>query len=283
MSRKPRVEYQGAIFHVIQRGNNKETIFPKDREKGFFLDELKSLKKVYNYHLLGYVLLSNHYHLIIQTLDEPLQKIMHRLNSTFARYYNFFQEHSGHVFQGRYKAILVLDERYLFALLRYIHQNPVRAGICDSVDQYPWSSDECYRQNKEGFVDIQIILDMLNDRREKALRKYSLFMAHKELDLAKEFEEAQIIGETVHRTVVEYNKVEDGLSSLKLKSLDDILKETGPSPEEFQLIKDGSRLRKLTSYKKEYVRQARNERYTLEEIGNNISLSQGAIFKLVNK
>ena len=281
MGRKPRIEYQGAIFHVIQRGNNKETIFPRDRDKGFFLEELKSLKKVYNFRLLGHVLLNNHYHLIIQTLDEPLQKIMHRLNSTFARYFNFFQERSGHVFQGRYKAILVLEDRYLFALLRYIHQNPVRAGICDSVDKYPWSSDESYRQNKDDFVDIQIILDMFNSHRKKALHKYSLFMAEKELDLSKEFEEVQLIGETKHQTVVQNNKAEDGLSSPKRKGLDYILKEAVPSLEEFQLIKEGSRSRKLTPYKKEYVRQARSERYTLEEIGNNISLSQVAILKML--
>jgi putative transposase len=281
LSRKPRVEYQGAIFHVIQRGNNKETIFPRDRGKIFFLQELKSLKKVYNFRLLGYVLLNNHYHLIIQTLDDPLQKIMHRLNSTFAHYFNFFQERSGHVFQGRYKAILVLEERYLFALLRYIHQNPVRAGICDSVDKYPWSSDESYRRNNEDFVDIQIILDMFNGHREKALHNYCLFMAEKELDLSKEFEEVQLIGETKLQTVVENNKAEDVLSSSKRKGLDDILKEAVPSLEEFQLIKEGSRLRKLTPFKKEYVRQARSERYTLEEIGNNINLSQVAILKMV--
>jgi hypothetical protein len=202
---------------------------------------------------------------------------MHRLNSTFGRYYNISQERSGHVFQGRYKAILVLDERYLFTLLRYIHQNPVRAGICASVDQYPWSSDGCYRQNKAGFVEIHLILDMFADHREKALLEYCQFMAQKELDLSKEFEEVKEIGETVHQTVGEDNKVEDR------KSLDVILKETGPSPEEFQLIKDGARLRKLTPYKKEYVLRALSQRYTLEEIGKNIGLSQAAIFKLANK
>lgn len=283
MGRKPRVEYKGAIFHAIQRGNNKEAIFPRDRDKGFFLEELKSLKKVFHFRLLGYVILSNHYHLLLQTLDEPLQKIMHRLNSTFGRYYNISQERSGHVFQGRYKAILVLDERYLFALLRYIHQNPVRAGICASVDQYPWSSDGWYRQNKAGFVDIHIILDMFADHREKALRDYFQFMALKELDLSKEYEEVKVIRETGHRTVGDDNKVDEGLSPLNRKSLDVILKETGSSHEEFQLIKDGSRLRKLTPYKKEYVRRALNQRYTLEEIGKNIGLSQAAIFKLANK
>jgi putative transposase len=280
--RKPRLEYKGAIYHVIQRGNNKEAVFSRNKDIVFFLEELKSLKEVFHFHLLGYVVLNNHYHLLIQTMDEPLQKIMHRLNSAFGRFYNYYKERSGHVFQGRYKAILVLDDSYLFALLRYIHENPMRAGICDSVDKYPWSSDWCYRQNKAGLVDIEIILDMFADNREKAVREYCRFIAQKELELTKEFEGPQRIGETGHRTKGGDNKAESGLSSPSRKSLDVLLKETGCSSEDYQLIKKGSRLRKLIPYKKEYVCQAVNLRYSLEEIGNNISISQSAVCYLKN-
>ena len=96
--------------------------------------------------------MNNHYHIIIQTMDKKLQEIMHQINNKCSKYFNVKYKRVGHVFQGRYKAVLVQDERYLLKLIRYVHQNPVRAGICELVEQHKWSSDKYYRNNMKSFM-----------------------------------------------------------------------------------------------------------------------------------
>jgi REP element-mobilizing transposase RayT len=110
----------------------------------------------------GYVLMDDHYHIIIQTLDKKLQDIMHQINNKYSKYFNGKYKRVGHVFQGRYKAVLVQDERYLLKLLRYVHQNPIRAGICKLVGDYKWNSDIYYRKNIDSFVNTRVIFEMLN-------------------------------------------------------------------------------------------------------------------------
>ena len=125
------------------------------------------------YQVFGFVLMDNHYHIIIQTLDKKLQEIMHQINSKYSKYFNAKYKRVGHVFQGRYKAILVQDERYLVELLRYVHQNPVEAGICKLVEDYKWSSDIVYRKSIKGFVSSETVLDMLDKERKAAIKKYN--------------------------------------------------------------------------------------------------------------
>lgn len=141
MGRPWREEYQGGIYHVIARGNNKEYIFKKSIDKGYFIKQLKETAEGMNYRIFGYVLMDNHYHILVQTMDKKLQEIMHQINNKYSKYFNAKYKRIGHVFQGRYKAILVQDERYLIGVLRYIHQNPVQANICETVSGYKWSSD----------------------------------------------------------------------------------------------------------------------------------------------
>lgn len=98
-----------------------------------------------NYSIFGYVLMDNHYHILIQTMDKKLQEIMHQINNKYSKYFNCKYKRVGHVFQGRYESIIVQDERYLLGVIRYIHQNPTKANICHTVDEYKWSSDVFYR------------------------------------------------------------------------------------------------------------------------------------------
>ena len=140
MARKPRIEYSGAFYHVITRGNRKETIFfdAEDREK--FLDKLLEYKKRYNFILYAYTLMNNHIHLLIETEETPLSKIMQGLLQSHAQWHNRKYKTVGHLFQGRYKAILCDRNEYLLVLVRYIHLNPVRAGIVKDPADYRWSS-----------------------------------------------------------------------------------------------------------------------------------------------
>jgi REP element-mobilizing transposase RayT len=159
MGRKPRIEYEGAVYHVIQRGNNKKYIFEKAEDKKFILQTISEVKDIMGTRLFGYVIMSNHYHLLLKTEGKPLNIVMHLINSRYGRYYNGKYGCTGHVFEGRYKGILVKDDKYLLSLLKYIHQNPLRANMTNKVEDYKWCSDRYYRNNKTDFVDIDFILN----------------------------------------------------------------------------------------------------------------------------
>jgi len=180
MGRPWREEYNGGIYHVIARGNNKEYIFKESIDKGYFLKQLKEYSKGMEYRLCGYVLMDNHYHIIIQTYSKKLQETMHQINNKYSKYFNSKYKRVGHIFQGRYKSVLVQDERYLLSLLRYIHQNPIKAHICESIDNYKWSSDVFYRNNIHSFIYIDTIMDMLSRDRKEAIEKYKEYKEYME-------------------------------------------------------------------------------------------------------
>ncbi len=273
MGRLRRVEYTGGVFHVIARGNNKEYIFNENIDKGYFIKQIKETIAGMGYKVFGFVLMSNHYHLIVQIFDKKLQEIMHQINSKYSKYFNKKYERVGHVFQGRYKAILVQDERYLIDLLRYVHQNPVRAGICDSPDEYKWSSDVFYLSNLPGFICIDVVLDILNKNRKTAIKMYSELMKEK---LDKDYDNLKVIGDEAYQIMCMNGKVD-----VEKKKLDEILADTGIEAEDYCLLKTGSRKRSLTACKLEYIRAALDLCYTNKEIGENISTTESAIKNLI--
>lgn len=272
MGRRPRQEYEGAVYHVIQRGNNREAIFGDDINKESLINNIFNYISVMKYSIYGYVIMSNHYHLIMRTSDIPLQKIMHRINNTYSKYYNKQKNRTGHVFGDRYKAIPVLDETYLLTLVRYIHQNPVRAKICGTAKEYGWSSDFFYRHEIKGNLDIDFVLDLFSPDREKALRLYEEFLNVPETE---NYDEKKTIGQEVKPVVT----VPDPPAS---QQLDEILIDTGVSLDNFKLIKAGSRKRELTPYKIMYVKKAFQLNYPLKEIGDNINITDAAVSKLVS-
>ena len=280
MPRKRRIEYRGALYHVIQRGNNREYIFENNLYKGYLIKIIRETKIKYDFKLYGYVIMDNHYHLIIQTIDIPISKIMHNINFKYGKYYNYKEERVGPVFEGRYRGILVEDERYLLQLLKYIHSNPIKAEMCSAIDKYKWSSDIFYRRNMKSIVDIDEILDMISSNRIEAIKKYMDFMNDESKDeqLAPSmFENTQVIGNSKlkEQILTEHNR--EGMS------LDDILKEICPSEVEYNLIKSLSRKRYLTQYKVEYVKKARTFNYSYNEIGKHIGISGVAATKLEEK
>lgn len=273
MGRLWREEYKGGIYHVIVRGNNKEYIFKESIDKGYFVKQIKETVEGMGYKVFGFVLMDNHYHIIVQTFDKKLQEIMHQINNKYSKYFNCKYKRVGHVFQGRYKAVLVQDERYLAELLRYVHQNPIEAYICKSVEKYKWSSDIFYRKNIKGFVCIDVVLDMLDKDRESAIKKYRELMTEK---ADKDYDGVKVIGDEAYQIMcMSRNKNE------ARKRLDEILIDTGICMEDYYLVKAGSRKRALTAYKLEYARAALNLKYTNKEIGENISTTESAIKELV--
>ncbi len=144
MPRPPRVEFEGALYHVITRGNNRQAIFKDEADYRTFLGLLERGKQKHPFYLYAYVLMPNHVHLLLERQTDSLSRIMQRLLTGYAQYWNRKYRKVGHVFQGRYKAILCQKDAYLSELVRYIHLNPVRAKMVRRPEDYVWSSHRAY-------------------------------------------------------------------------------------------------------------------------------------------
>ncbi|MDD2427153.1 MAG: transposase [Eubacteriales bacterium] len=263
MPRRPRINAPGMIYHIFQRGNNKEYIFDRDEDKLSILYLLEEHTQKADFELLAFVIMSNHYHLILQLKEAPMHIFMHRIISNFAKSYNKRQRRSGHVFEGRYNSIPVKDEPHLLDLLRYVHQNPVRAGICKQVHEYAWSSDQFYRkQDYEGLINTALILDSLSDKRPGAIEMYIDFMNEPVNKGTDFFESVPLIGD-------------------KKKHLDDLLFESCQDEAICRAIRSGSSVPDLMPYKKQFARAARKVGYPMAAIGEHISISQSSISRLL--
>ncbi|MDF2672566.1 MAG: transposase [Clostridiales bacterium] len=173
MGRKNRFIYEGAIYHIYQRGNNKEYIFEDDKIKSFILKYLKEYNKKFDYEILAYVIMNNHYHLLIKTNKSPIDQIMFYLNNLLGKYINDKLNRTGHAFEDRYKCELVETDTYLIWLLRYIHRNPVRANMCNDVKDYRWSSHRFYQYYRASlFINTSFILGMFGNDKESAINVY---------------------------------------------------------------------------------------------------------------
>jgi len=163
----------------------------------------------------------------------------------------------------------------LIALVKYIHLNPIRAGVCKKLRDYPWSSDGCYRTTEPGFVKTELLLDMLSQDRKKSLENYTLLMENDN-------------DPDINELIITENKNKEGRIKIKKidsvrKPLDEILKEAGIKQEELELIKSGSRLRRFTSVKNEYAKSASKHGYSLNEIACHIGVSSVAVFKYISR
>ncbi|HEY7555394.1 MAG TPA: transposase [Candidatus Binatia bacterium] len=178
MARKPRVEYAGAFYHVICRGNQSQVIFGSNADRKYYLERLEEYRQRYEFKVYAYVLMSNHIHLLIETGEVALSKIMQGLQQKYTRYYNHKYKKVGHLFQGRYKAILCDRQAYLLELVRYLHLNPGRMRAPMDPWKYPWSSHAAYL-GKSRLVRINTwsVLGELNRSVGQARRAYLRFMA----------------------------------------------------------------------------------------------------------
>ena len=178
MARPLRICYPGAFYHITARGNERKAIFKSNQDRVKFLSYLETAHKRYGALIHGYCLMDNHYHLLLETPGENLSQVMHHINGAYTTYYNVKRKRSGHLFQGRYKAIVVEKDAYCQELSRYIHLNPVRAGIVKSVDEYPWSSYLSYIGKREEveWLETGYVLAYFGKRVGTARRKYREFV-----------------------------------------------------------------------------------------------------------
>src|SRR5215475_13753556 len=144
MARRPRLLAPGILYHVIVRGNQKQKTFLRDSDYQAYLERLGRYRRRWGVIVYAYCLMPNHVHLLVETGSQPISKFMQGLQQSYTQYFNRKHRKVGHLFQGRYKAIVCDKDEYLLTLIRYIHYNPVRAKMVHNTDQYPYSGHRNY-------------------------------------------------------------------------------------------------------------------------------------------
>jgi putative transposase len=172
MVRSLRVEYPGAFYHIFNRGNSKENIFLTNRDREKFLEYLETSVDRFSLIIHAYCLMDNHYHLIVETPEANLSKALQWLNVSYAVYFNKKKKRSGHLFQGRFKAVLISADEYLKILSRYIHLNPVRAQIVSRPHEYKWSSYNALTGTTESpaWLATDYLLSYFHKTRKNAMQ-----------------------------------------------------------------------------------------------------------------
>lgn len=165
--RRARVTYQGAFHHAMNRGFEGRPIFGDDHDKNTFVDLLVRLQELLKIRVLAYSMMSNHYHLILQNTSNRMDDFFKQLNGQFGQYYRKQHGGKGYVFQDRYKSMLIQDEGYLLMSIAYVLNNPVKAGLCTSFSEYPWSSGSLYFSGKDTqSIDCEYVESLINSEEE---------------------------------------------------------------------------------------------------------------------
>ncbi len=188
MPRRAREKSNTGIYHVMVRGINKQVIFNDEKDKHNFVSALKRYKKICGYEIYGYCLMSNHVHLLLREGKETIGQAMKRIGASYVYWYNLKYDRCGHLFQDRFKSENIEDDKYLMAVLRYIHQNPLKAGMVEDLAAYKWSSYNEYLRQKPIFTDTQFFLNLFNPEPKKAVKMFIDFMSLENQDIFLEDE-----------------------------------------------------------------------------------------------
>lgn len=189
MARPLRIEYTGAWYHVMNRGRHGEKIFADSEDFKAFIALLRETSEMFALRIAAFCLMSNHYHILVQTPAGNLSRAMRHINGVYTQRYNRRLGIDGQLFRGRYKSVLVEEDSYLLELLRYIHRNPVRAQMCSNVDDYPWSSHKGYISSAEkwNWLYKDFLLNMFTPKKQKARRQYKEFVYCEDSDQITDF------------------------------------------------------------------------------------------------
>jgi REP element-mobilizing transposase RayT len=197
MARPLRIEFPGAVYHVTSRGNARSDIFEDDNDRHLFLSILGQTVKRFNWLCHAYCLMGNHYHLLIETLEGNLSVGMRHLNGVYTQAYNRLHDMDGHVFKGRFKAVLVEKQSHLLELCRYVVLNPVRAHMVERAEQYPWSSylPTLGKSAVPDYLSTAWLLANFSDSLPESRRLYRQFV--KEGMVAKETPWEKLSGQVI--------------------------------------------------------------------------------------
>ena len=187
MSRKAREKSSTGIYHVILRGINGQVIFKDNEDYKKLIQTINEYKEISGYEIYAFCLMNNHIHLLMKEGKEDLGIVFRRIGASYVYWYNKKYKRRGHLFQDRYKSEPVEDDKYFLTVLRYIHQNPIKAGIETNISKYPWSSYNEYL-GKENICDIKFALDFFADEKKRAVDLFKKFNSEENDDKCFEYE-----------------------------------------------------------------------------------------------
>ncbi|MCF6138808.1 transposase [Pseudalkalibacillus berkeleyi] len=210
MPRRARRKSSSGIYHVILRGINRQTIFEDAEDKKRFVKTLKKYKDICHFKLYSYCLMNNHIHLLLKEMEEPISDTIKRISSSYVYWYNMKYDRCGHLFQARYKSECVEDSAYFLTVLRYIHQNPVKAGIEKDVFECEWTSMGEYL-HETNIVDVDKAIGFYSVNREESMK---LFIEH-----MKQSNDDQCMDDSYVNVRVDDHVVRKYLSELGVKNV----------------------------------------------------------------
>jgi putative transposase len=195
MPRGAREKSSSGIYHVVLRGINKQRIFEDNQDYCKFLEIIKTNKDKSGYIIYAYCLMNNHIHLLIKEVAEPLGNTFRRIGASFVYWYNWKYNRCGHLFQDRFKSEPVETDSYFLTVLRYIHQNPTKAGMVKEIEQYPWSSYQEYTTKAE-ICDTKFALKLFSEDYQEALELWEKFNYAQNNDRCLEYDDGNRLNDT---------------------------------------------------------------------------------------
>jgi putative transposase len=281
MARPLRIQYDGALYHITSRGNARKAIYRDDEDRRMFLDTLFNVNKRYKWICHAYCLMNNHYHLIIETPEGNLSKGARQLNGVYTQKYNRRHHKVGHIFQGRYKAILIEKESHLLEVCRYVVLNPVRAKAVAKAEEWRWSS---YR-GTSGMDKPHLcltrdwVLGQFSTRKGTAEKKYREFVesGRGEEAIWKKVKEGSILGrDEFVETLMDYIKGQRDIREIPRRQR--YINRPG--------LKDifSAEVVNKKSKRNEKIREAAERHgYSQKEVADYLGLHYSTISRLVNE
>jgi REP element-mobilizing transposase RayT len=194
LARQARKKSASGIYHIMMRGINRQKIFEDQDDYTKFIQTLKQYKEISGYQIYAYCLMGNHVHLLLKVGEEPLEQLMRRICGSYVYWYNWKYQRIGNLFQDRFKSEIVDTDSYFLTALRYIHQNPLKAGLVKSVADYQWSSIREYI-NRSEFIDADFALKMFDEDRGKAVKSFIQFCMEVSDDKCLEIEDKHLLSD----------------------------------------------------------------------------------------
>lgn len=188
MPRQAREKSGSGIYHVMLRGINRQNIFEDEEDRKRFIETLGYYKTISNYNVYGYCIMDNHIHLLLGEKSETISQAIKRISSSYVYWYNQKYNRCGHLFQERFRSETVETDAYFLTVLRYIHQNPMKAGLAEDVSKYSWSSYSEYFGGT-GLVDIEFTLGIFSEDRNRAVQLFREYNAEVNRDTCLEYNE----------------------------------------------------------------------------------------------
>ena len=229
MPRAPRLKSQSGIYHIMLRGINQQAIFEDEEDYRKFIETLKDYKAISGYNVFAYCLMSNHIHLLLQFGKEELDIIIKRIAGSYVYWYNWKYYRKGHLFQDRFKSEPIEDDAYFLTVLRYIHQNPLKLGIVEKLDEYEYSSYNEYRKDSNTFIDKNFVYGIIDknffekyneeENEDKCLEIDDLIFRLSDTDAKKEIKKVSGCETATEFQALELTKRDKYIKALKMKGL----------------------------------------------------------------